>query len=64
MLSGQTRVRFKATSCRRKLNFYTQLYDNSNAFGHNPADIATLARGAVYGIIIGMAEQANIDTLL
>jgi len=42
---------------QEQLDFHTTIYDQSNAFGHDPAAIANLARGAVYGVVIGIADD-------
>jgi V8-like Glu-specific endopeptidase len=42
------------------VDFYETIYAASGAYGSNPTHIGLLARGATYGLIIGIAEQAGV----
>ena len=44
------------------VDFYEVIYWASGAFGSDLNNIGLLARGATYGLIIGIAEQAGIAT--
>jgi hypothetical protein len=42
-----------------QVNYHATIYAASGAFGSDPNYIRTLARGATYGILIGMAEESG-----
>jgi hypothetical protein len=45
------------------VDFYETMYTASGTYGSDPDYIALLARGATYGLIIGIAEEVGIAVL-